>query len=79
MNHTGFLKWGYPQIIHLNRIFHYKPSILGYLWIRNPPYSGGSCRSCIVHPEEENKGHSPAALMGARPGIVNWKTTMFNQ
>ena len=27
----GFLKWGYPQIIHLNRIFHDKPSILGYL------------------------------------------------
>ena len=25
----SFLKWGYPQIIHLNRIFHYKRSILG--------------------------------------------------
>ena len=26
--------WGYPQIIHFSRIFHYKPSILGYphLW-----------------------------------------------
>ena len=22
----GFLKWGYPQIIHFHRIFHYKPS-----------------------------------------------------
>ena len=22
----GFLQWGYPQIIHLNTIFHYKPS-----------------------------------------------------
>ena len=22
----GFLKWGYPEIMHLNRIFHYKPS-----------------------------------------------------
>ena len=30
----GFLKWGYPQIIHSNGIFHYKPSIWGYphLW-----------------------------------------------
>ena len=28
--HGGFLEWGYPQIIHLNRIFHYKPSIWGY-------------------------------------------------
>ena len=26
----GFLKWWYPQIIHINRVFHYKPSILGY-------------------------------------------------
>ena len=23
-----FLKWWYPQIIHFNRVFHYKPSIL---------------------------------------------------
>jgi hypothetical protein len=22
----GFLKWGYPQIIHLNGTFQYKPS-----------------------------------------------------
>ena len=27
----GFLKWGYPQIIHLNGMFHYKSSILGTL------------------------------------------------
>ena len=26
----GFLKWWYPQTIHFNRVFHYKPSILGY-------------------------------------------------
>ena len=25
----GFLKWGYPQIIIFNRIFHYKPCNLG--------------------------------------------------
>ena len=25
-----FQKSGYPQIIHFNRVFHYKPSILGY-------------------------------------------------
>ena len=25
-----FQKWGYPQIIHFNRVFHYRPSILGY-------------------------------------------------
>ena len=26
----GLLKWWYPQIIRFNRVFHYKPSILGY-------------------------------------------------
>ena len=26
----GFLKCWYPQIIHFYRVFHYKPSILGY-------------------------------------------------
>ena len=29
-----------PQIIHLNRIFHYKPSILGYHYFRKPPFVG---------------------------------------
>jgi len=23
IEHGGFLKWWYPQIIHLNRVFHY--------------------------------------------------------
>ena len=32
-----FLKWWYPQIIHFNRVFHYKPSILGYHHFRKPP------------------------------------------
>jgi hypothetical protein len=27
--HGGFLKKGYPQIIHFNKMFHYKPSIWG--------------------------------------------------
>ena len=34
----GFLKWGYSQIIHFYRIFHYKQSILGYPHFRKPPY-----------------------------------------
>ena len=32
-----FLKWWYPQIINFNRVFHYKPSILGYPYFRKPP------------------------------------------
>ena len=30
-----FLKWWYPQIIHFNRVFHYKPSILGCPYFGN--------------------------------------------
>ena len=32
----GFHKWGYPQIIHFNRNFPHKPSILGYPILGNP-------------------------------------------
>ena len=34
---AGFLKWWYPQIIHFNRVFHYKPSILGYPYFWKHP------------------------------------------
>ena len=30
---------GYPQIINFNRVFHYKPSILGYPYFWKHPYS----------------------------------------
>ena len=33
----GFQKWWYPQIIHFNRDFHYKPSILGYPYFWKHP------------------------------------------
>ena len=36
----GFLKWWYPQVIHFNRVFHYKPSILGYHYFWKHPYIG---------------------------------------
>ena len=32
----GFLQWGYPQLIHFNRIFHYEPDILGNPIYENP-------------------------------------------
>ena len=33
-------KWGwfFPQIIHFNRVFHYKPSILGYPYFWKHPF-----------------------------------------
>ena len=36
-----FLKWWYPQIIHFNRVFHYKPSILGYPYFRKHLFGEG--------------------------------------
>ena len=33
-----FLKWWYPHIIHFKRVFHYKPSILGYPYFWKHPY-----------------------------------------
>ena len=34
-----FQKWWYPQIIHFNMVFHYKPSILGYPYFWKHPYT----------------------------------------
>ena len=34
-----FPKYWYPQIINLNRVFHYKPSILGYPYFWKHPFS----------------------------------------
>ena len=33
-----FQKYAYPQIIHSNKVFHYKPSILGYPYFWKHPY-----------------------------------------
>ena len=38
---------GYPQIIHFNRVFHYKPSILGYPYFWKHPYAQGIIFSTI--------------------------------
>ena len=34
---------GNPQIIHFNRVFHYKPSILGYHYFWKHPYDVFIC------------------------------------
>ena len=48
-----FRKWWYPQIIHFNRVFHYKPSILGYPYFWKPLYTSitnfmGYCRLLVM-------------------------------
>ena len=49
-----FQKSWYPQIINFNRVFHYKPSILGYHYFWKHPfdveYSGSSILGVILIP-----------------------------
>ena len=40
-----FLQYGYPQIIHFNRICHCKPTILGYPHLWKTPYWMATCSS----------------------------------
>ena len=51
-NIRTFLKWGYPQIIHLNWSCHCTASILGYLHIWKPPHEGWSIlgSTTLPHP-----------------------------
>ena len=44
----GFHKWGYPQIIHFNRVFPYKPSIWG------SPICGNS--HLLINPTTDSPG-----------------------
>ena len=37
--HGCFQKQWYPHIIHFNKVFHYKPSILGYFYFWKHPHS----------------------------------------
>ena len=53
-----FLKWGYPWIIHFNRIVHYKPSIFGYHHLWNPPNG--------EFPSPRLPGHSPIVATCSR-------------
>ena len=52
-----FLKWWYPQIIHFNRVFHCKPSILGISIFGNTHIDSmkilkkRTCYMVILHPQ----------------------------
>ena len=75
MVYGRFRKWWYPQIIHFNRVFHYKPSILGYPYFWKHPYiynlyqvlqvvtSIGPSRFC-----PENRAENVSSIWGINPG-----------
>ena len=53
-----FQKSWYPQIIYFNRVFHHKPSILGYPYFwKHPYYVPGSINSDYFHIIGD--GHQP--------------------
>ena len=56
---------GTPKIIHFNRVFHYKPSILGYPYFWKPPYN--------------HKNPNQYPLLGnmfffENPGLSRWRS-----
>ena len=49
-----FPKIGYPQIIHLSRMIHYKSTILGVpSWLWKPPFDGENDDNSSIRPSEE--------------------------
>ena len=55
-----FQKYGYPQIIHFNRVFHYKPSNLGYPYFWKHPNKSFPTKSIgpkigLEHPSTTNE------------------------
>ena len=69
----GFLQWWYPQIIYFNRVFHYKPSILGYPCFRKHPCSaemmGLGCPDWFLpdfwHPNILSRRRTYQTMLGA--------------
>ena len=65
-----FQKYGYPQIIHFNRVFHYKPSILGYPFFWKHPCmyiyiyikKKYPFRSLKEHPPHDERNHQGALI-----------------
>ena len=82
-----FLKWWYLQIIHFNRVFHYKPSILGYHYFRKHPYiiplhsflpSGSVCVS-ICPLSLEVKAMISAYIWQRSRNLDDWNETFNGQ
>ena len=61
-----FQKSWYPQIIHFNRVFHYKPSILGYHYFWKHPCGKSHARICQVTVREDQRSIFIAFKLGLR-------------
>ena len=72
------------QIIHFNRVFHYKPSILGYPYLWKHPYNSGWWNNNLfTQPDLVNiQGAldlpSPAVCMGGCLGVMGCFCCSYN-
>ena len=75
-----FRKYWHPQIIHFNRVFHYKPSILGYLYFWKHPYR--KSRKNIKFPPKSDWYFTVLHLqynVSQQPSSVAWSGTSILQ
>ena len=66
----GFLKQGYPQIIHLNRISPYKPSIWGYPTYGKPQMAKKQLTSPSHKPKPRDR--TKGGPLQAEPRTRGW-------
>ena len=66
-----FQQLWYPQIIHFNRVFHYKPSILGYRYFWKHPYQYHPALFPGKKKRMRRKNDVPARQIHGLPE-VNW-------
>ena len=72
---------GYPQIIHVNRIFHYKPSILGYLLSGNLHISfcETACLGAKGVPTEWSEQLQLRPCYATRRNVKKWLRPLSNR
>ena len=63
----------YIQIIHFNRVFHYKPSNLGYPYFWNPPYEEKHLNICTSK-SSPWLAHQPPSPLDLLDPWSRWKT-----
>ena len=74
--HGRFRKWWYPQIIHFNRVFHYKPSILGYPYSWKHPYT---LQGTITYPIKNHFWVDDFPFPGWWDMLIPWRVMLMVQ
>ena len=75
----GFLKSGYPQLIHFSRMFHSKPIILGIPHLRKPPISVKAHGFSDPGPSMASwsKQPPPSWVPASIPAVLPWEPPPF--